>query len=843
MVIRTSAGAVAMMLSGFLLAGSAYGQPMGTSTDERINGFRSEIESLKPSVSKYPKIQTTDHAIPLDGREIAIRIYASDAERPRPTLVYVHGACWIAGSLDSHDEICRHLAAEGGAMVVAIDYRLAPEHPFPAAHDDVYEAVEWLWEHAAELGIDRSKLALGGESAGAHLAAATALRAIDDPGGPELDFLLLVYAALDGGGSSWAECKAHYFPNREDARSRYGSPLWAGDLSAMPPTYNVFGEYEPSRAEQELFLRKLRDHGVETDAFMNEGVGHDVRTWMTVRGDLAAHAAAVGMLRGALGGDSSPEDAAPPRSIVPLEGTEPTDAKDTPTGDLAHLAQWIGGATIVGLGEGSHGTHTLHRLAHRMFQYLAEEEGFEVFALEIDQAHAAILDEFVQGERDDLDHQMTQGWWAQQIFYDEALADLLRWMRQYNQTSDRPLHFAGYDAKQPRLAAERLTSAIREADPKALARVRDLLARALAPDAFGIYPNVWGFSSTVRFTFPPQDAEVAVEVAVEVRGEGVDYGLVGFSARSDAGKPSEVRFVPIEDLRATGSTYRVELQVPALASALDLSLFHRGNGTVSFGRPVVHLGDRRLETSGGFESSGELETIEPSPLMMPALQRMDYRAEVLEDAATGRPILQIAADPLLDRGLDAARATQRQIEELLGSAELEGLSPAQTDWVRQLSRLVTQAVEWRVLAEPNRDVFLAENLLWLQRTAFPRRRILALAHASHTERRPRRMGDFVARALGEDYRAVSMVAGSGSRRDFGNVSELHPGSPLEEIEIDPARLSSLETAAGGLHSGNFLVQLSGDPDAARTPDLALCAPSCPDALVFVREVAPLRGLH
>ena len=92
-----------------------------------------------------------------------------------------------------------------------------------------------------------------------------------------------------GGGSSWSECKAQYFENPNDAKSDYGSPLWAQDLKGMPPTFNVFGQYETSRAEQELFIRKLADQGVSTHSFMVNNVAHDVVNWLSVKGDLVAH--------------------------------------------------------------------------------------------------------------------------------------------------------------------------------------------------------------------------------------------------------------------------------------------------------------------------------------------------------------------------------------------------------------------------------------------------------------------------------------------------------------------------------------------------------------------------
>lgn len=274
------------------------------STPESVDAFRKQVEEMRPVPSKFQLPRIEDRTIPLVDREIAIRIYDPGAKAPRPTLIYVHGACWVAGSLDSHDETSRYLAMKSDAMVIAIDYRLAPEHKYPAAHEDVYESVRWIWNHADELGIDKSRFAIAGESTGAYFAAATALRAADEADSPDFAFLLLVYAALDGGGSSWAECKDQYFTGKEDVRSRYGSPLWAENLGKMPKTFNIFGQYETSRAEEELFMLKLNESGVATTSFMNKNVGHDVQAWLTVSGDLTAHEVAIKYIKKGFG--SSP---------------------------------------------------------------------------------------------------------------------------------------------------------------------------------------------------------------------------------------------------------------------------------------------------------------------------------------------------------------------------------------------------------------------------------------------------------------------------------------------------------------------------------------------------------
>lgn len=262
------------------------------STPESINQFREQVERIKPDSSKFD-VDIYDKTIQLKGRQVGIRIYNSDVNTLKPGLIYVHGACWVAGSLNSHDEICRYLSKKTDVVVIAIDYRLAPENKYPSSHNDVYEASEWIFNHSKELGIDKNKFAISGESAGAYFAAATVLRAIDIEDSPEFQFQLLVYAALDGGGSSWTECKDLYFTSKEEVRSRYGSPLWSDNLTRIPLTFNIFGQYEISRAEEELYIRKLKENGVEVKSFMYKDNGHDVVNWGSVKYETDAHLKAI----------------------------------------------------------------------------------------------------------------------------------------------------------------------------------------------------------------------------------------------------------------------------------------------------------------------------------------------------------------------------------------------------------------------------------------------------------------------------------------------------------------------------------------------------------------------
>lgn len=283
---------VTLIITFILMPSISLAQETWLSTPESINQFREQVESIKPDTTQFD-VTVANKTIQLTGRELDIRIYKPKGTSLKPTLIYVHGACWVAGSLDSHDEICRYLAKQSDVNVIAIKYRLAPEHKYPAAHNDVYDATEWIWNHANELGLSTEQFAIAGESTGAYFTAATTLKSRDTEGGPKFSFQLLVYAALDGGGSSWTECKDLYFNDVKDVRSIYGSPLWAENLFDLPPTYTIFGQYEISRAEEELFMRKLKDANVNTQSFMNEGVGHDVVNWLSVQSETPAHKKAV----------------------------------------------------------------------------------------------------------------------------------------------------------------------------------------------------------------------------------------------------------------------------------------------------------------------------------------------------------------------------------------------------------------------------------------------------------------------------------------------------------------------------------------------------------------------
>lgn len=272
-------------LEGLVAAGAAPVQELSVEEARRLNEERAA--GLFGPTDALGAI--ADRAVPGPGRPVRVRIYEPQGgTRPQPALVYFHGGGWVVGSLDSHDGVCRALAARTPCVVVAVDYRLAPEHRFPAPVEDAWAATAWVAEQAASLGADLARIAVGGDSAGGNLAAVVALRARDR--GLPLALQLLVYPVTDHDldRASYLENASgfgltrdamrwywdHYLGSDGDGTHPEASPLRAADLRGVAPALVVTAEFDPLRDEGEEYARRLEEAGVPVTLSRYEGLIH-----------------------------------------------------------------------------------------------------------------------------------------------------------------------------------------------------------------------------------------------------------------------------------------------------------------------------------------------------------------------------------------------------------------------------------------------------------------------------------------------------------------------------------------------------------------------------------------
>ncbi|MGZ4436097.1 MAG: alpha/beta hydrolase [Nocardioidaceae bacterium] len=274
-------------LLAFLEAAGAPPMHEGTAEQAR-QGFRALAVDARPAGAVVPVASVEDTVLPGPAGQLAARVYRPEADGPVPTVVLFHGGGWVIGDLDTHDNMARSICRDCEAVVLSVDYRLAPEAPFPAAVDDAVAATRWAADHLGELG-GTEVLAVAGDSAGGNLAAVVAQQ-LRDAGGPPLAAQLLVYPATDvtGDYASRTDNGEGYFldlPTMGWFMEQYAadpaahndprlSPLRADSLADLPPAVVVTAEYDPLRDEGEAYADALRAADVRVESRRFDGMIH-----------------------------------------------------------------------------------------------------------------------------------------------------------------------------------------------------------------------------------------------------------------------------------------------------------------------------------------------------------------------------------------------------------------------------------------------------------------------------------------------------------------------------------------------------------------------------------------
>lgn len=271
---------IAALVNDFIAAGRPSERHQ--SVEQRREGY---IASTVLAGEKETRVTVKD--MELEGLSFRV-VSPLNAKGALPTVIYYHGGCFVSGGFATHDHQLRQLAFYSGCRVIAVQYRCAPEHTYPAAHDDAEKGADIIWQHADTLGVDRTRITLAGDSAGGHLALVTALR-LKAAGQWQPARLILIYPMLDATAhfESYTRNGLDYIITRDTLLSGYemylphterqhpeASPLWRDDFNGLPPVHIITAEYDPLCDEGEALYQRLSEQGVESTCQRYLGVIH-----------------------------------------------------------------------------------------------------------------------------------------------------------------------------------------------------------------------------------------------------------------------------------------------------------------------------------------------------------------------------------------------------------------------------------------------------------------------------------------------------------------------------------------------------------------------------------------
>lgn len=255
-----------------------------------LETIRQQMDKTRPRIAVS---KTEDIVVPGPVTAIPLRIYTPEGQGPFPTIVFYHGGGFVTGSINSHDNVARQLARDTNSLVISVDYRLAPEHPFPASLEDAYAALLWAAEHAPEFNGRVDQLLTAGDSAGGNLAAAVCLLSREEKG-PPIHMQILLYPSttmLETLYDSRANFTGYvltekmvryirsvYVPNEADWKSPYASPLETKDFQGLPPAYIMTAAFDPLRDEGKLYADCLAEAGIPVKYENIEGMIHGFMT-------------------------------------------------------------------------------------------------------------------------------------------------------------------------------------------------------------------------------------------------------------------------------------------------------------------------------------------------------------------------------------------------------------------------------------------------------------------------------------------------------------------------------------------------------------------------------------